>query len=360
LSDAISPPIAVLAARSRCVVLRQASVDRAQVKLSVVIPNYNTSTFVLAAIESALNQTMKELEVIVVDDGSSDDSVARILSVSDPRLTCVHQTNHGLAAARNTGLAFARGEYVGFLDSDDIWMPLKASRHLAQMESNPDLGLTFSYSEYITEAGASTGQLLISRCANPTARDLALRNHVGNGSTPIARLVCFAIAGGFDETLRNCEDLEMWVRLASRTSFKVQLIPEVLIGYRVRAGSLTLTFDAFLADAKKAVDKCLACGIPGFSEKDARRALAELYRISSRKALSNGQRAVSRKLLISAIQLSPALFARDLRAAGLLGLHVLLLPLPERVGKSLYSGVRVLMRRIYAVVGRAPASVSEA
>src|SRR5262245_27808737 len=139
---------------------RAATVPHDSLRLSVVVPNYNTGAFVVDAIRSILEQTMPDLEVIVVDDGSTDDSVAKILAVQDPRLTCVRQPNRGLAGARNTGILLARAPFVGFCDGDDLWYPTKAERQLAVMEEDAKIGLTFSYSEYWTEAGEPTGQLL--------------------------------------------------------------------------------------------------------------------------------------------------------------------------------------------------------
>ena len=191
-------------------VLRQARVPAAAVDLTVVIPSFNTSAYITDAIRSALEQTWRALEVVVVDDGSSDNSVDRILALEDPRLTCVRQPNRGLAGARNTGLLMARGPFVGFLDSDDVWFPEKAALHLAIMKAEPTVGLTFSHSAYLNEAGVPTGQLLMAACARPTALDFVKRNHVGNGSTPIVRRDVFEQAGFFDESIGGGgEDWEM-------------------------------------------------------------------------------------------------------------------------------------------------------
>src|SRR5262245_38901577 len=141
-------------------ILRASTVPAESLRLSVVVPNYNTGAFVGEAIRSILEQTMPDLEVIVVDDGSTDESIAKILAVEDPRLTCVRQPNRGLAGARNTGILLARAPLVGFCDGDDLWYPAKAERQLAVMEEDAKIGLTFSYSEYWTEAGEPTGQLL--------------------------------------------------------------------------------------------------------------------------------------------------------------------------------------------------------
>jgi glycosyltransferase involved in cell wall biosynthesis len=328
-------------------VVRMASVPASRVRLSVVIPNFNTAGYIFAAVQSVLKQTFQRLEVIVVDDGSADDSIGKILSITDERMTCIRQRNRGLAGARNTGLLVARGIYVGFLDSDDVWFPEKAERHLALMEQDHQLGLTFSHSAYLDQCGTPTGQLLISRCVRPEARDLIRRNHVGNGSTPILRRACLEISGGFDETIRNCEEWELWVRVAACTSFKIQLVPEVLTGYRIRQDSLSVSYDHFISNGELAVARFRGY-VQDFSDADARRATAQNCRIASRKALSNGQIALSRSLFLKAFRLYPALVLCDPRAAGLALIHVVSLPLPNRNGMLVYRAVLRLMKYFHS------------
>ena len=331
-----------------CVVLKQASVDASAVVLSVAISSFNTAKYVIAAVHSALVQTFPLLEVIVVDDGSTDDSLEGLARISDPRVSIIVQENRGLAGARNTGILFGRGRYIGFLDSDDLWHNRKAEKHVALMQADPSIGLTFSYSAYLDEDGVPTGQLLISRSKQPSARDLAFRNHVGNGSTPIIRRECFDQAGLFAEDLRSCEDYEMWVRIAALTPYKVRLVPEVLTGYRVRSGSLTMSFDFFLEQGRKVVDRFTQY-LRGFSRRDADRCYAELVRIASRKALSNGEMVLSRRLLLEALRYCPTLMLRDPRAFGLFVIHGLSVALPKRFEMSAYRAARALMKQFYSL-----------
>jgi len=188
--------------------VRTAAVPVDGLRLSVVVPCYNVGALAAEAVCSLLHQTMPALEVIAVDDGSTDDTLAQLLALGDPRLTVVTQANRGLAAARNTGVAHARAPLIGFCDGDDVWFPDKAAKQLAVMDADATVGLTFSHSAYLDESGAPTGQMLVSRCRQPTTRDLVARNHIGNGSTAIVRRECFAAAGLFDESLASCEDAE--------------------------------------------------------------------------------------------------------------------------------------------------------
>jgi glycosyltransferase involved in cell wall biosynthesis len=339
-------------------VRRRATVAADGLRLSVVVPSYNTAPFIAQTIRSVLEQTVTDLELIVVDDGSSDESVAIIDAIRDPRVTCVQQSNRGLAGARNTGILLSRAETIGFCDADDVWYPHKAERHLALMEANPQLGLTFSFSEYLAEDGTPTGQLLLTRCRQPTMRDLILRNHIGNGSTPIVRKDVFRRAGLFDETLGSCEDYEMWVRSAACTSLGLGLLPEVLTGYRVRPGSMTTSYDSFLQGHRLALER-FRTYVPGFTHRDAARSYAECLRIASRKAFSNGQVTLSRRLFLAAVRYAPLLPVRDARAFGMLMLHLLALPLPARAQPWTYRVALRVMRKAFAaylMLGRRPAT----
>lgn len=331
------------------VVVRQSTVRAAGLRLSVIVPSYMLGTLCADAVRSILRQTMRDLEVIVVDDGSSDDTLAHVLAIDDPRLTCITQSNRGLAGARNTGVRHARAPFIGFCDGDDIWRPEKAERHLALMERDSSIGLTFSYSAYLDEGGQPTGQLLISRCSAPTAYDLMVRNHVGNGSTPVVRKECFEQAGLFDESLRSCEDVEMWVRVCVRTPLTLRLIPEPLTGYRVRQGSLTVSYDNFLAASRLAAQR-FQQHVPGVTPRIIARGYAETLRIASRKAFSNGQVALSRTLFLQALQHAPDLMLRDVRALGMGLLHLIAWPLPPRWQTVPYRALRRLMRWSYAYV----------
>jgi glycosyltransferase involved in cell wall biosynthesis len=242
------------AARDRkCEWLRAASIPPWAVGVSVVIPNFNTGRVVTGAIRSALQQTYSAIEVLVVDDGSTDDSLDRILDITDDRLTCVRQPNGGLSAARNTGIRLARGRYIAFLDSDDLWSPAKLARHLAVMEEDPSIGVTFCHSAYLAESGAPTGEL-VPRSEQSDSGHVIKRNHIGNGSTAVVRRECFQHAGLFDEALHSGEDWELWVRVAALSRLSFRLIPEVLTGYRVRPGSLNVTsraHDSFPATGRR-------------------------------------------------------------------------------------------------------------
>jgi glycosyltransferase involved in cell wall biosynthesis len=283
--------------------------------LSVVIPAYNVVRFITAAVESVLAQTLGDLEVIVVDDGSTDETAALVRRISDPRLVLVSKPNGGLSSARNAGIRVARGRYLGLLDGDDIWFPEKAEKHIAALEADPRVTMTYSHSAYLYEDGTPTGALLTSHAIRPSIAQLVRRNLVGNGSTPIGRTADFIAAGPFEESLSTVADYEMWPRLMHRTGRDLLLVPEALTGYRIRASSLSMSQAEFVADSLRA-DRLIRERMPEVPSAVRRAGVAEICRIAARKLASSGHRAESLRYLAKSVGYAPWLPFADARFWG--------------------------------------------
>jgi len=220
-------------------------------KVSVIIPVYGVEKFIAATVQSVLGQTYENFEILIVDDASPDNSVAVCEQFHDPRLRILRQANRGLAGARNTGIRHATGEYIAFLDGDDLWQPEKLAAHVAHLERSPEVGVSFSRSEFIDEAGASLHTYLMPKLQNITVEDLFRGSPIGNGSAAVLRReVLEAIAfedsrhGSpevcyFDEQFRRSEDIECWLRIVLQTPWKIEGLPEALTLYRVNAGGLS-------------------------------------------------------------------------------------------------------------------------
>lgn len=286
--------------------------------LSIVIPAYNVAAYIEDAIESALAQTLRDIEVIVVNDGSTDHTgevIERVVDRHmDPRLKVLNRANGGLAAARNTGVVMAAGRYIGFLDGDDVWLPHKAQLQVSLMEMNPHIGICFSQSRYMLENGVLTDNLLRADKLTPSFHDMIRRNHVGNGSAPIVRAACFQQAGRFNEALKSCEDYEMWCRILWLTEYCAVGIDQALTLYRIRDTSLSFNFEKFLANADLAM-AALRSQMKNVPERVFRAAHAEHYRIAAWKAGSTQQDAVARRLLLKAVRIWPWLIVSDWRVA---------------------------------------------
>jgi glycosyltransferase involved in cell wall biosynthesis len=283
-----------------------------QPELSIIIPAYNVENYIEEAVRSALAQRNVTIEAIVVDDGSTDGTQARVAAIADPRIVLVHQQNKGLAGARNSGIQKARGRYIGFLDGDDAWLPDFSERLLAVLKADTTIGGAYSQYRYIDEASHPTGYVLGSPYAEPTLAQMARRNHAA--SHVILRRECLAAAGIFDEQLRSCEDWELSVRILANTRYRLRMVPEPLALYRERRGSLSNNFDHFLRNADLAVER-IRQRCRGVPERALRRGHAECYRIASRKALAAGNLPMARRHILSACRKFPLLPLVDWRAA---------------------------------------------
>ncbi len=120
-------------------------------KVTVVVPAFNVSKYIAASLRSILAQTFTDFEVIVVNDGSTDDTAKIVAAFRDPRIQLLTQKNRGLAGARNSGIRLAKGEYIAFLDSDDLWLPEKLDRHVRHLDSKPRVGVSYSGSSFIDD-----------------------------------------------------------------------------------------------------------------------------------------------------------------------------------------------------------------
>ncbi len=184
--------------------------------VSVVIPAFNAAWCICRAVDSVLAQTWRDYELLVVDDGSTDDTAARLASYAGA-LRLISKANGGLSSARNAGIAQAKGEYIAFLDADDWWMPEKLERQVALLDSRPEIVFCSTTTVVQTPEGR---RLVDWGCRNKTESTLACifsaNAHVaGSGSSVMARRDALRLAGEFDVTLRSLEDIDMWMRLAA-------------------------------------------------------------------------------------------------------------------------------------------------
>jgi glycosyltransferase involved in cell wall biosynthesis len=202
--------------------------------VSVVIPTFNYGHCVAEAVESALAQTYAPVEVIVVDDGSTDDTRAR-LEPYRGRINYVYQPNQGLSAARNTGIRAARGSLVALLDSDDAFHPRKLELQVAHLRAHPDVGLvaTDCFTEPERKWPAVAEPV---RAVRETLRRVVAPARFAPSSV-LVRRECFDAVGLFDPTLRSVEDKEMWIRIAARCP--VVRLAAPLCWYRVQPGSMS-------------------------------------------------------------------------------------------------------------------------
>lgn len=224
--------------------------------ISVIIPAYNAEKTVQETVESVLNQTFRDFELIVVDDGSKDSTVEIIAKIADRRLRLVTHSHGGANRSRNLGLSQAIGSYVSFLDADDLWTPDKLESQLKALAANPEAAVAYSWTDRIDESG----QFLrrggyISVDGNVLAK-LLIVNFVENGSNPLIRREAVLAVNGFDESLSACQDWDLWLKLAARYPFVSVSSQQIL--YRLSPGSISSNVFTLEAACVKVIDRAFA------------------------------------------------------------------------------------------------------
>lgn len=290
-------------------------------KVTIVMPIYNVEKTVNESIDSALAQTFTDFELLIVDDEATDSSydICLARSQQDPRIRIVRQKNKGLAGARNTGIANAKGEYLAFLDSDDLWTTDKLARHVELLDNNPEVGLTYNGSEFIDDDSLSLGVFQTPKTSNISAADVLTRNPVGNGSAPVIRAAALkdikfmddqGEVNYFDSSLRQSEDIECWVRIIATTKWQFLGIDAPLTKYRVNEGGLSANvekqFDSWMTAYRK-----MQGYAPELTTKHGNLAKAYQYRYLARRAIRSSDRANAFKLCVKALVTSPMILVRE-------------------------------------------------
>lgn len=339
-------------------------------KVTVVVPLYNTQRYIAQTLASIAAQTFTDYEVVVVNDASTDDGpqIVRRIMAQDARVRMVTQENRGLAGARNSGIRAARGTYIALLDADDLWHPEKLAKHVAHLDANIDVGVSFCPSRFIDDDGRDMGFGQQPQLKGIGAQDVFCRNPVGNGSAAVIRRAAldeveFHIAAPegtrtcwFDETFRQSEDIELWSRIAALTNWRFEGIAETLTYYRVSTGGLSANvekqFETWCRMRDKlqglAPDLVAACGTR--SEAYQRRYLARRLAIGGdgRKAMRNTW---------ASIKLYPRMLIEEpSRTIATLGLSSVLATLPKSAGAM---ASRLLVQRGKAALPSAAGSTEQ-
>ena len=224
--------------------------------VSVVIPTYNRADTVGYAINSALNQTYTDIEILVIDDGSTDQT-AQIISQFGSRIKYFYKDNGGVSSARNLGIRKSTGEMIAFLDSDDEWLPNKIERQLRFMHENPDFGMVLCDCNFINSKRHITGKSSRRKDLPHDGfilEDVLLSPSLLPSSVLIKKSILIDI-GGFDETLKTAEDLDLHLKIAN--NYKISLRTEPLFNYmRGNAGlsELSCTYDDNVLVIKRFTD----------------------------------------------------------------------------------------------------------
>ncbi|RUT02706.1 hypothetical protein DSM106972_056260 [Dulcicalothrix desertica PCC 7102] len=207
-------------------------------KVSIIIPVYNAEQYIATTVESVLLQTYKNIEVLIIDDGSPDQSIQICQQFNDSRIQIIRQENQGVSAARNTGIKMAQGEFIAFLDADDLWLPQKLAIHVQHLSANPTLGMSFGRVEFMNFDGTPTGQYSNPCFKDLTSKKLYEENPAVTPSNAVIRRVALQQVGGFDLDLSGFADAELFLRVCCH-GWQVEGIDKVLVLYRTNLGGMS-------------------------------------------------------------------------------------------------------------------------
>jgi glycosyltransferase involved in cell wall biosynthesis len=297
--------------------------------VSVVIPAYNASGFIEASIESALTQSFRDLEVIVVNDGSTDDTSERLSAWKDPRLRVIEQSNRGLAAALNTAVCASRGAFIGFLDADDIWLPQKLDHHLQLHRERSDIDVTFSWVRVIDGRGRHA-RMPCPRWRGTMSFPQLLSDYaIRTLSSVVMRREAAERAGVFNSRLVRCIDFEFFLRVSLLRPNNICAIEEVLSLYRRHSAQRTRDWRLM----QKGWDQTLSSirlQAPGETARVEKLAASNMHRYLASVAYEDGSFQDAHRLIRQSFSLAPTQFLRDARNWKMVAAALAGLTLPKR------------------------------
>ncbi len=277
--------------------------------VSVIVPIYNAGDLLADTITSVLDQTYSDFELILVDDGSTDHSAMVCRTFTDPRIRYFWQNNAGVSAARNSGLAMARGAFIGFIDSDDLWHEDKIAAHMAHFEARPNVGVSYSACQFINKQGALLNTRFRPKMTGITAADVYSRNPIAGGSSAFFRRSVFneiiepASGDGCRDYfyteesapgLSLAEDHQCWLRIALHSELQFEGVDRFLTCYRIHDEGLSANIPA-MNKGWEAIDAYVERVAPELHKMHSARANAYQMRYYARRAIAmkNGALALS-------------------------------------------------------------------
>ncbi len=274
--------------------------------VSVIIPDYNQAHFIRDAIDSVLRQTYNDYEIIVVDDGSTDDSSVVVAEYGD-QVHYIHQPNQGLSAARNTGIAASRGQLIALLDSDDAWLPDYLVTMVTALGANPQAGAAYAGWQYMDSLGRDLPQSSTRVVAPEEFRSTLAFGNFLVPSGVLVRRQCFDEHGLFDTQLRAVEDRDMWLRIAE--TYPVVGVPQVLVRYRTHGENMTKDLARMETARRAVIAKHFGpeAAQPAAWLPMPQRAYGGLYMRTALDHLQAGETQSARQYLLRAFVILPAL-----------------------------------------------------
>ena len=230
--------------------------------ISIIIPAYNAEATIMETIESVQQQTFSDFELIVINDGSTDRTLKLLQSIKDERLKVFSYENGGLSTARNRGISHVTGEFIAFLDADDLWAPDKLELQLTALQQHPEAGVAYSWTYFMDEkeGGRSFHPCEPVFFEGNVYDKLLVGDFIYNGSNTLIRKQVIDSVGGFDPEINACADWDYWVRLAARWNFVV--VPKHQVFYRRFSGAMSSQVEMMKQTSLKAIEKAFRAAPP--------------------------------------------------------------------------------------------------
>lgn len=322
-----------------------ARASNSQALVSVIIPAYNAELFIQATLSSVLSQTYTNIEVLVVDDGSTDHTaeIVQTFADRDRRVCLLRSSNNGVAAARNLAIENSVGEYIAPLDADDIWYSQKLARQMEYFAAaGSEVGLVYGWSVVIDDNGQLTGAYIAADVEGDAFLSLVYSNFIGNASAPLVRRSCLDHVGGYDSRYVECdaqggEDHDLYLRIAEHYRFGV--VREFLVGYRHIKGSMSSNV-ASMAKANALLLTEVRRRHPALPDRVYRWAQSHAYEYLGRKCNYSGDRWGALRWFSRAVALDPGLlwhrrlYALEIRNLIALSMRPLLASVRRHLGRS--------------------------
>ncbi|BAB74766.1 alr3067 [Nostoc sp. PCC 7120 = FACHB-418] len=278
--------------------------------ISVIIPVYNGEKTIIETIASVQHQTFLDIEIIVINDGSTDNTFELVRNIQDNRLKIFSYENGGLPVARNRGITHAVGQFIAFIDADDLWTTDKLELQFAALQEYPEAGLAYSWTYYKFANEADSYADESNSFAGDVYAELLIKNFLQNGSNPLIRRAAIDSVGLFDPTLKSCEDWDFYLRLAAKWQFA--LVKKAQIIYRQSPTAMTSKLDVMEKYSSIVIERAFNAAPPQLQHLK-KQSLAWVYKFTAQQCLKyNSHKLADIKLAAKRLKMAITLYPKNL------------------------------------------------
>ncbi|MEN9229285.1 MAG: glycosyltransferase family A protein [Thermostichus sp. DG02_5_bins_236] len=269
--------------------------------ISVIIPAFNAALTLEETLRSVMNQSFPDIEILVIDDGSEDETVAiaKRLAAEDSRIYIFSYSNGGVSVSRNRGVCHARGEYLSFIDADDLWTSNKLQAQYEALQTYKEAAVAYSWTDNIDARGNLVQEGIRTQATGYILPELLQVNLLQSGSNPLIKRFALENVGGFDESLLNADDWDMWLRLAQHYEFALVTKPQVL--YRRSETSKSTRVLRMEQHARRVIEKAFTQAPKDLQPLKAK-SLSNLYKYLAYKSLQGVPSTLTKERILSGLR----------------------------------------------------------